>query len=30
MLGAGGSSRSLAAGARELSRGATEWKKEAV
>ena len=29
MLGAGGSSRSLAAGARELQAGAAEWKREA-
>ena len=29
MLGAGGSSRSLAAGARELQRAATEWKRSA-
>lgn len=29
MLGAGGSSKSLAAGARELQTGATEWKRRA-
>jgi len=29
MLGAGGSSKSLAAGARELQAGAAEWKRAA-
>jgi hypothetical protein len=29
MLGAGGSSKSLAAGARELQSGAAEWKRAA-